>query len=466
MRTIIAQCTPIGSGSLAVLRLSGPDSIAIADRIGRLASGQLLCNQAANTVHYGRVVKQQPASATAPALSETVDQVVFTLFRAPRSFTGADTVEISCHNNQLIVGHIIALALQAGASLAQRGEFSAQAFLNRKLDLTQAEALNELIHAQTAAALQKSLAQLQGSLSQWLAGLEAQLMQALALTEASFEFLDEELEFGNEIRQILATVTADLIQLQQQFSQDQQLRTGIKITLIGPPNAGKSALFNALLQQERAIVADQPGTTRDTIEAGITCGEYWVTFIDTAGLRVTTEKLEQLGIARSYAAAQAADLILLVIDGTRPLTTAEQTEYQAFMPQYGQKMIVVLNKCDLVSNLPANGLNIPPMLPQLAVSALQQTNLAALKTLISSKIQLLLGQNASPFLVNQRHQAVISELLRQLPVAQAQLAAAEIPYELLAVNLNQALQTLVELSGKSISEQAMDRIFREFCVGK
>lgn len=479
MRTIIAQCTPVGSGALAVLRLSGPASFTIADQIGRLASGLLLRDQPANTVHYGRIV----------ADTETVDQVLFTIFRAPKSFTGEDTVEIGCHNNQLIIAKIISLALQAGASLAERGEFSQQALLNRKLDLTQVEALNELIHAQTAAALKKSLAQLQGSLSQWLAKIEQQLLQALVLTEASFEFLDEEIEFKTEIQQLLTQITVTLTQLQQQFGPDQQLRTGIKIALVGPPNAGKSSLFNALLQQERAIVTEQPGTTRDTIEAGITCGDYWVTFVDTAGLRATDQAIEQLGISRSWNAAQAADLILLVTDSTRPLTATEITDYQALITKYETKIIQVANKCDLTpaqpvtANTAVTTSKTPGLTPtnplassaslayeqtiaHISVSARQNINLSALTALISTKLQQLLQHSAAPFLVNQRHQTVINELLIQLPIMSEQVTTDLPPYELLALNLKQALRTLAELSGKTISETAMDQIFREFCVGK
>lgn len=466
-RTIIAQCTPIGSGSLAIIRISGPQSLIIADQIGQLANQQKVSTQAANTINYGTIIEIVENQNLV-----TIDRVMFSVFRAPRSFTGENTVEISCHNNQLIINQIINLALKFGASLAQRGEFSQQAFLNQKLDLTQAEALNELIHANTDQALKKSLAQLSGSLSSWLVDIEAQLLQALALSEASFEFLDEEFDFGPQILLIIEKLKINLLDLQIKFSQDQQLRNGIKIAIIGPPNAGKSSLFNQLVQQERAIVTEIAGTTRDTIEAGWQLGEYLVTFIDTAGLRKTTETIEQLGITRSLQAAQAADVILLVFDSTRDqasYSSSELAEYQELIKLYNHKILLVLNKCDLKTctsrEFIQSTIEIIGDTPNL-VSAQTGANLNQLKQALNTKIKNLLGANNSPFLLNQRHNIIISDLLTQLKIIKDLLAQDQVPYELLSINLNQALVTISELTGKTITEQAMDKIFREFCVGK
>lgn len=481
-RTIIAQCTPTGSGTLAVIRISGPKSLKIADQIGQLANQQKISAQIANTINYGAVIELENKLANKNFV--IIDQVMFGVFRAPRSFTGEDTVEISCHNNQLIINKIINLALKFGASLAQRGEFSQQAFLNKKLDLTQVEALNELIHANTNQVLKKSLAQLNGSLSHWLVEIEAQLLQALALSEASFEFLDEEFDFGPQILVIIEKIINNLHDLQIKFSQDQQLRTGIKIAIIGPPNAGKSSLFNKLVQQERAIVTEIAGTTRDTIEAGWQLGEYLVTFIDTAGLRKTMETIEQMGITRSLQAAQAADVILLIFDSTcdwESYSASELAEYQELINLYNHKILLVLNKCDLVlshsysvelyevlnkvkaksRDVASDNLEAP-----ILVSAQTGVNLDQLKQALESKIQSLLGADNSPFLLNQRHSVIISDLLTQLETIQQLLLQAQVAYELLSINLTEALVTISEFTGKTISEQAMDKIFREFCVGK
>lgn len=509
-RTIVAQCTPIGSGTLAVIRISGPQSLQIADQLGQLASGTKISSQAANTINYGAVIKinnveHAQKCTNIPLVPKSlsracrgkgccgsigniiIDRVMFSVFRTPRSFTGEDTVEISCHNNQLIINQIINLALKLGASLAQRGEFSQQAFLNQKLDLTQVEALNELIYANTDQALKKSLAQLDGSLSHRLVEIEAQLLQALALSEASFEFLDEEFDFGPQILVIIEKLALSLRELQIKFNQDQQLRTGIKIAIVGPPNAGKSSLFNKLVQQERAIVTEIAGTTRDTIEAGWQLGEYLVTFVDTAGLRKATETIEQLGITRSLQAAQAADAILLVFDSTRDqasYSASELAEYQELIKLYSHKILLVLNKCDLANPVLPNFIKLSfvefsPKLGTLSspqdiskgdtpilVSAQTGANLDQLKQALENKIQSLLGVNNSPFLLNQRHNIIISDLLTQLAVIKNLLTQDQVAYELLSINLNQALVTISELTGKTISEQAMDKIFREFCVGK
>ncbi len=489
-RTIVAQCTPIGSGTLAVIRISGPQSLQIADHIGQLANQQKISVQAANTINYGAVIEHITAPRNLPEnlvnyekalldqtklenqTFEIIDRAMFSVFRAPKSFTGEDTVEINCHNNQLIINQIINLALKFGANLAQRGEFSQQAFLNKKLDLTQVEALNELIHANTDQALKKSLAQLSGSLSHWLVAIEAQLLQALALSEASFEFLDEEFDFGPQILVIIEKLELTLRELQVKFNQDQQLKTGIKIAIIGPPNAGKSALFNRLVQQERAIVTEIAGTTRDTIEAGWQLGKYLVTFVDTAGLRKTSETIEQLGITRSLQAAQTADVILLVFDSTRNSTSYTETElaeYQELIKLYNHKILLVLNKCDLDNrNTPPSTVargDVASEIPIL-VSAQTGANLDQLKQALENKIQSLLGANNSPFLLNQRHNVIISDLLTQLTVIKQLLTQSQVAYELLSINLNDALVTISELTGKTISEQAMDKIFQEFCVGK
>src|SRR3990167_739553 len=482
-RTIVAQCTPIGSGTLAVIRISGPQSLQIADQLGQLASGAKISAQAANTINYGAVIKYVTAPKTHSETQDfiIIDRVMFSVFRAPKSFTGEDTVEISCHNNQLIINQIINLTLEFGASLAQRGEFSQQAFLNQKLDLTQVEALNELIYANTDQALKKSLAQLDGSLSHWLVEIEAQLLQALALSEASFEFLDEEFDFGPQILVIIEKLALSLRELQIKFNQDQQLRTGIKIAIVGPPNAGKSSLFNKLVQQERAIVTEIAGTTRDTIEAGWQLGEYLVTFVDTAGLRKATETIEQLGITRSLQAAQAADVILLVFDSTRDqasYSASELAEYQELIKLYSHKILLVLNKCDLETRASRRKPGVALAKPgeqsrdvkgerePILVSAQTGANLDQLKQALENKIQSLLGVNNSQFLLNQRHNIIISDLLTQLAVIQNLLTQDQVAYELLSINLNQALVTISELTGKTISEQAMDKIFREFCVGK
>ena len=243
--TIIAQCTPKGSGAIALLRISGIAAFELATKISKLPSGALLCALPSHTIHFGYVVD---------AAGNHIDQVMFLLMRGPKTFTGQDTVEITAHNNPFIVQDIIAQAIAHGARMAQEGEFTKRAVLNNKIDLIQAEAINELIHANTHMALKKSLAQLEGSFSHWITAIEKELIKALAYSESSFEFIDEEMSFGNDIKKMLGHTLATIASIKKTFDQQQHIRQGVRIAIIGSVNAGKSSLFNTLLNKERAIV--------------------------------------------------------------------------------------------------------------------------------------------------------------------------------------------------------------------
>lgn len=469
-QTIIAQCTPRGSGAIALLRISGSDAVSVADAIAHLPFGKKLADLPSHTIHYGTIRDNK---------NKVVDSVLFMLMRGPRTFTGQDTVEITCHNNQFIIEEIICLAINAGARLAQEGEFTKRAVIYGKIDLVQAEAINELIHAQTQMALKQSLAQLSGSFSSWLAGIETELMKALAFCQASFEFLDEEMEFGNQISGMIAHVKNSISDIKKTFSQQQQIRQGVRVAIIGSVNAGKSSLFNALLNQQRAIVNAQAGTTRDSIEAGLyKNGNFW-TLVDTAGLRQTDDAIEQEGIRRSFEEAHKADIILLARDSTRELSEEESNVYTQLQEKYANKIIHVYTKCDtfvtssglLRMNMNSD-LNIPfhgeksGSSSRIHVSSKTKNNIYTLESAIQQKITSLFDDIASPFLLNQRQHNLLLALETKLNDIEAMLRSKQIAYELLAIHLNDAIAHLAELSGKEISETSMDMIFREFCVGK
>jgi tRNA modification GTPase len=512
-QTIIAQCTPRGSGALALLRLSGCTAITIATAMSKLAGNKKLIDLPTHTIHYGSIVDTNGG---------TIDQVLLFLMRAPHTFTGQDTVEISCHNNQFIVQAIITQAIARGARSAQEGEFTRRAVLNKKIDVIQAEAINELINANTQLALKKSLAQLQGSFSSWVTAIEQELYKALAFSESSFEFIDEEMQFGDQIKAIIETTLSTITTLKNSFNQQQQIRQGIRVALIGAVNAGKSSLFNALLQKERAIVTNIAGTTRDSIEAGVyKNGNYW-TLIDTAGLRQTDDVIEKIGIARSFDEAAQADIIILVIDQARTMSEEELTVYTEIITAYEGKIIVVGNKCDLIenkevwfdtffasqktlttngneniwpknfnsagstnttnhSNLPLEEKNNIPFVVSaeaqgrgvsnhtsfklLPISTTTLHNIDLLENSIEQKIATLFSSLDSPFLLNQRQFNLLLELEKKLSMVAPMLNDA-IAYELVSYHLKDALENLAELTGKSISEQGMDTIFREFCIGK
>jgi len=451
-QTIIAQCTPKGSGAIALLRLSGADAIEIASHISTLANNKKITTVASHTIHYGSVVS---------ADQKIIDKVMFIVMHAPRTFTGQNIVEITAHNNQFLVEEIIALAIKHGARLAQQGEFARRAVLNEKIDLVQAEAINELIHANTQLALKKSLAQLDGSFSHWINSIEQKLIKALALSEASFEFIDEEdLEFNQQINSIIANTLDTIAQLKQAFDQQQQIRQGIRIAIIGSVNAGKSSLFNALLKKDRAIVTNIAGTTRDVIEAGLYKNNNYWTLIDTAGLRQANDIIEQKGIERSYKEAELADIILLVVDGSRAMSRQEQLVYHELYAQHADKIIVIKNKSDLEQAL----LKLPTT-KYLTSSRDDIESINAIECSVQEKITALFNELESPFLLNQRQFNLLLGLESKL-LAMQPLFETSPDYEIISFHLNDAIAHLSELTGKSISEAGMDAVFKSFCVGK
>jgi tRNA modification GTPase len=480
-QTIIAQCTPRASGAIGLLRISGSTAIAIADAISSLASGKKLAQLPSHTIHYGSVLRQSQDDRVYPFVlspskhqeTATVDNVLFLLMRAPKTFTGQDTVEITCHNNQFIIEEIIALAIGAGARLAQEGEFTKRAVLSGKIDLIQAEAINELIHAQTQLALKQSLAQLDGSFSHWLQMLEKDLLKGLALCQASFEFLDEEMEFAPQISALILTTQNNINTIKKTFNQQQTIRQGIRIAIIGSVNAGKSSLFNALLNQNRAIVNAQAGTTRDSIEAGLyKNGNYW-TLVDTAGLRQTDDTIEQEGIKRSFEEAHKADIIILAYDGSREINAQEKAVYAGIVEKYPNKIITVFTKADETQSkepfvVSVNEISVSNHVVEnpIFLSSKTKINIDLLEKQIEQKITGLFAQIESPFLLNQRHYNILLTLENKLLEIQQMLAHKTVAYELLSVHINDAIANLAELSGKAISEAGMDMVFREFCIGK
>ncbi len=449
---IIAQCTPTGNGALALLRLTGTHSISIASKLSKLASKKKLINAISHTIHFGWVID---------TAGNHIDQVLFLLMRAPHTFTGQDTVEITCHNNPFIIEQIIQEAIKNGVRPAQEGEFSKRAVLNNKIDLVQAEAINEVIHANTQLALKQSLAQLEGSFSHWITHIEKELLKALAFSQASFEFIDEEtIEFADQIKKIINNIHTTIKDIKSTFDQQQQIRQGIRIAIIGTVNAGKSSLFNLLLKKNRAIVTNIPGTTRDTIEAGLyRQGNYW-TLIDTAGLRQTDHSIEQAGITRSFEEAHNADIILLVFDSSRKMTKEECTVYGDLKKKYKTKIISIRNKIDLPLYK-----NNKSFLTNIAISTKEKINIHLIEQAIEEKIKVLFHSIDSPFLLNKRQFNLLVHFEKKL-IALQQMLHGNIPYELVSYHLTDALTNLSELTGKSVNEAGMNIIFREFCIGK
>jgi len=460
-QAIVALCTPRGSGAIALIRISGNNALTVASSLARLSSARPLSEVQTHTIHHGFVIDQRS--------QEQVDEVLFLVMKAPRTFTGEDTVEITSHNNPFIIQRIIDLAVQCGARAARPGEFTKRAFIHGKMDLVQAEALNDMIHAQTELALKQSQAQLQGTLSRALAGVELQLVAVLGYVEATFEFLDEEqrdLDFAAAIAKRINAIGEEISMLKQHFALQKQVKQGVRVALVGSVNAGKSTLFNALVGSERAIVTDIPGTTRDSIEASVyKQGAFWL-FIDTAGMRQTADIVEQKGIERSQAAVQEADVVLVIIDAARVMNPQEGEIYRQLLAAAGEKALVVFNKMDAVSLQPA--LAFLEKIEEQAIfyiSAKHADGLQVLQSAVEERVQKLFAQAKSPYLLNQRQFTLLTEMQVDLE-AIANTFGDGVHYELLAYHVKELLEKVSELTGKNVTEQVLDMVFGEFCVGK
>lgn len=447
---IVALCTPQGSGAIALIRISGHGAINLCASFAFLKSKKSLADIPSHTVCYGNVIDQD---------GSPIDSVMFTVMRAPKSFTGDDTVEITCHNNPFIIQKIIHRALSLGVLHAKAGEFCQRAFLNGKIDILQAEAIADLINANNDIALKQSLGQIKGSLSAQIISIEEDLLKALSLCRASFEFIEEEnIEFSATIVELMNNVIKKVKDLKNHSMVQKQIRSGFRIALLGTVNAGKSSLFNALIGHQRAIVTDIPGTTRDSIEEGLYIdGSYW-TLIDTAGLRITDNIIEQEGIIRSLQEAHNADVILLIYDTSEPLTETAVTFYKKITDMYHQKTILISNKCDLLNNTKDAIF--------LYCSAKTGFGINLIKDSISKKIETLHEHKVTPFLLNARQNELIYSIDNQLINLEKILEKKTIAYELAAYHLEEIIGLLSQLTGKSISEASMDKIFRDFCVGK
>lgn len=452
--TIVALATPRGSGAIGMIRLSGDDALLVASKIAQISSKKDFFSLESHTIHHGFVVDPE---------GKKIDEVLFFVMHAPKTFTGQDTVEISCHNNQFIIEKIIQVSVAAGARQASPGEFTMRGFLYGKFDLTQAEAINEIINAPSDKALQSALSQLKGSLSERIVTLEHNIIELLTLCEASFEFLEEEqrdLDFNKIARDKVAEALSLIAETKKHFNIQQHIKDGIRIALIGSVNAGKSSLFNALLGKNRAIISNIAGTTRDSIEANLyKNGTFWL-LVDTAGLRKTNDLIEQKGIERSYEEAIKADLILLVIDASRPIDTDEARIYDDIIKTYHEKTVVVLNKSDVAPHA-----SNPFLAITAAVSAATRLGIEELEEVIAQKIEVLFQLNQTTFVLSQRQYNLIDEIEKKLLYIESSLTG-HVYYELVAYELKDLLEKVCELTGKHISEEILDTVFSKFCVGK
>jgi tRNA modification GTPase len=453
--TIAAISTPPGRGGIGIVRLSGPQAAPIAVQLVRL-----------------RQPLEHAQARLADVLDENsgidagrIDEAVVTFFAAPRSYTAEDLVEIAAHGSPVVLELLLNRALALGARLAEPGEFTQRAFLAGRLDLTQAEAVRDLIEAQTLTQARQAASQMGGALSRRVGPVKQALVELIALLEAGIDFAEDDVDVTPqaEIARRIGALTPPLTALEASFARGRIIHDGLTLAIVGRPNAGKSSLFNRLVERDRAIVTATPGTTRDTVTERISLDGIPLELVDTAGLREAAEEVEQLGIQRSREALADAALVVVVLEATQPLNDEERRLLAAIE---GRPAVVAVNKSDLIANLPASGRPLPNCagLPALATSALTGEGIPALRERI---LALATGGAAAEpgMLTSLRHQQAIAATLAALADA-VQANAESIPHEMILLDLYRALGALDSLTGQTTPDDILNLIFSTFCIGK
>ena len=479
--TICAPATIPGTGAISVIRLSGPEALSIADKVVT-CNGTPLSSTDGYRIRYGTVFDND---------GEIVDNVLVSVFRAPHSYTGEDSAEISCHASGYIVQTIIGLLLDAGARSAGPGEFTRRAFVNGKMDLAQAEAVADVIAAQDKAAHRVAMNQLKGGYSKELGRLRAKLLKMTSLLELELDFSEEDVEFASrgELSLLVNDVLHHVSTLASSFKRGNAVKNGLPVAIIGPANSGKSTLLNAIIGEDRAIVSDIAGTTRDTIEEVLNVGGVSLRFIDTAGIRDTEETVEKIGIGRSLKKMQEASIILGILDLARG-SSGIKDDVQFFLSNVDlseQKLILVLNKIDLTEggNEADSGANKNVIrgneivslienksidIPLVKISAKTGEGLVDLMSTLSNKASDLVGTSDSTLVTNLRHYEALRKSEAPLRRVLAGLGATDhgtpLPPDLIAQDLREALHYIGSIVGEISTDEVLGSIFREFCVGK
>jgi len=451
--TIVALATPAGTGAIGVIRLSGADAIQIANSI---FTGKDLSKQASHTLHFGKISEGQVV----------IDEVLASIFIAPNSYTKENSVEISCHGSAYIVSQIIKLILSKGARMAKAGEFTMRAFLNGQLDLSQAEAVADLIASQNAASHQIAMNQMRGGFSTELQGLRSELINFASLVELELDFSEEDVEFANraQMKNLILQILKVITRLINSFELGNVIKNGIPVVIAGKPNVGKSTLLNALLNEERAIVSEIAGTTRDTIEDEMSIQGLRFRFIDTAGIRETDDLVEAQGVARSIAKINSSAVILYVYDAaeTSLLELKEIiSEFKPILEKNNSTLFLVQNKSDQAGATPHEiaGLRSIP------ISALNKTGLQTLENELVKLVDIAALASGESIVSNLRH----TEALQNAAIALEKVLNGidnPITSDFLAIDIKQALYHLGEITGSISTDDLLDNIFSKFCIGK
>lgn len=457
--TIIALSTPPGQGAIGVIRLSGPEAIAIVDVA---FAGRKLTQVEANTVHYGKLRDEQ---------GRIIDECVATIFKAPRSYTREDVVELSCHGSPYILDQVIQLFLRAGVRLAQRGEFTMRAFLNGQLDLSQAEAVADLIASDSAASHELAMKQLRGGFSDQIAELRQELIDFAALIELELDFGEEDVEFADrgKLETLVQKIQAVIKRLLDSFAYGNAVKRGIPVAIIGQPNVGKSTLLNALLNEERAIVSSIAGTTRDVIEDSVVIEGLQFRFVDTAGLRETADEIESIGIGKSMEEMGKAKIVLYMADVTED-HQATAAAYLGLGLSEGQRGIILLNKIDQMENH-CSAYDVEEAVstltfrtPAITFSAKDGTRLDDLRKLLVDTVQSM-AHGEDTTITNARHYDALHKAYASLDAVLTGLSSG-ITGDFIAMDIRQSLHYLGEITGEIHTDDLLDSIFGRFCIGK
>lgn len=458
--TIVALATPSGAGAIAIIRLSGKDAIAIAAEVFQSVSGKDITKQKTHTIHLGHILDN----------GKVYDQVLLSIFKGPNSYTGENVIEISCHGSTFIQQQIIQLLLRKGAKMAQAGEFTLRAFLNGKLDLSQAEAVADLIASDNEASHQIAMQQMRGGFSNEIAKLREELLNFASLIELELDFAEEDVEFADrtQFHDLLERIEFVLKRLIDSFAVGNVIKNGIPVAIVGEPNVGKSTLLNALLNEERAIVSDIAGTTRDTIEDELVINGIGFRFIDTAGIRETQDHVESIGIQKTFEKIEQAQVVMFLVDSTE-LTMENlerlKVEVEKIKNKYPQKaLLTIFNKKDkleesLLQNLESQIEN------SIFISAKQKVGIEELKNELMSYVNTGALRNNETIVTNTRHYDSLLKALEEIQKVKWGLDSG-ISSDLMAIDIRSALYFFGEITGEVTNDELLGNIFANFCIGK
>ena len=463
--TIVALATPSGAGAIAIIRLSGTNAISIAAEVFESVSGKDISKQKTHTIHLGHIVDGTKA----------YDQVLLSIFKGPNSYTGENVVEISCHGSVFIQQQIIQLLLRKGAKMAQAGEFTLRAFLNAKLDLSQAEAVADLISSDNEASHQIAMQQMRGGFSNEIAKLREELLNFASLIELELDFAEEDVEFADRTAfyELLTRIEFVLKRLIDSFAVGNVIKNGIPVAIVGEPNVGKSTLLNALLNEERAIVSDIAGTTRDTIEDELVIEGIGFRFIDTAGIRETKDVVESIGIQKTFEKIEQAQVVLYLVESQKSKVESAvlKIEIEKIKNQFPLKsLIIIVNKSDLLSkeeqeNITKQLSAFDFRLSTIFISAKQKTGIDELKNQLLSFVNTGALRNNETIVTNTRHYDSLLKALEEIQKVRFGLDN-NISSDFMAIDIRQALFHFGEITGQVSNDELLGNIFANFCIGK